>query len=450
MSIFNYGTKCQNLKLWTYVRELESDFPLPDSSLDNSASSDSVKETLGAARFCQSDSQESLSTPMSDGERTGATPSELKGDFQTSSRPHQTASPSAFKEKDLVRQTSETVSPQFWKQSQCSDQNSSASRMYRDSSVVPSDQENHQGHIFAMSFNSFPASGSMWNGSVSVADTLAAPSLEQGYCWLESAGALSHNLNNSRPPGQSRLEASLKKQLVLKPGECLNPRHLEAWMNIPIGWLNPSESRPATELLETREKPWEMLLTQTLRQSVCGESFTSTPSEGEVKSIEPIAVKGKQGLVNINPTHFVRQKTNDSIFCLTKKEKTCDSIFCLTKDEKNNDSIFCLTKTKKQGQRGKQKIPASGHLAPTIQVRKGIFYPRIPGIDELERRARLHDHPEDVPEWFVWLYQWKEKDSETDLWRTRSKRVPVNKLNFVRYAIATDKPISEILKQIEK
>ena len=282
--------------------------------------------------------------------------------------------------------------------------------MYRDSSVVPSDQENHQGHIFAMSFNSFPASGSMWNGSVSVADTLAAPSLEQGYCWLESAGALSHNLNNSRPPGQSRLEASLKKQFVLKPGECLNPRHLEAWMNIPVGWLNPSESRPATELLETREKPWEMLLTQTLRQSVCGESSTSTP----------LAVKSQK----LN-SHFIRQKT--------KREK----------------NVFCLTKTKKQGQRGKQKIPASGHLAPTIQVRKGIFYPRIPELNELERRARLHDHPEDVPEWFVWLYQWKEKDSETDLWRTRSKRVPVNKLNFVRYAIATDKPISEILKLIE-
>jgi hypothetical protein len=128
-----------------------------------------------------------------------------------------------------------------------------------------------------------------------------------------------------------------------------------------------------------------------------------------------------------------------------------------TKKTSKNERIFFLTKmkTKKtngtgryRGQRGKQKIAASGHLAATIQIRKGIFYPRIPGLDEQERRARLNDHPEDVPHWFVWLYQWGEKDPINKLWRTRSKRVPVNKLDFVRYAISTNKPVAEILQQL--
>ena len=130
---------------------------------------------------------------------------------------------------------------------------------------------------------------------------------------------------------------------------------------------------------------------------------------------------------NINLPHLVREKIRGGIFSLTKTKTT----------------------SRKRGQRGKQKIPASGHLAPTIQSRKGIFYPRIPGLDEQERRARLHDHPEDVPEWFVWLYQWSEKHPVTKLWRTRSKRVPTNKIHSVKYAIASDKPVAEILKQIE-
>lgn len=106
--------------------------------------------------------------------------------------------------------------------------------------------------------------------------------------------------------------------------------------------------------------------------------------------------------------------------------------------------------SRKRGQRGKQKIEASGHLAPTIQLRQGVFYPRIEGLDEQERRARLKDHPEDVPHWFVWLYQWKEKHPLTNLWRTRSKRVPINKLNWVRAAISAHKSYREILKQLEQ
>ena len=101
-----------------------------------------------------------------------------------------------------------------------------------------------------------------------------------------------------------------------------------------------------------------------------------------------------------------------------------------------------------RGERGKQKIDASGHLAPTIQIRKGIFYQQISGIDEQERRAKLHNHPEDVPHWFVWLYQWGEKNPVTDSWRTLSVRVPVYIVHSVQYMINAEKPIAEILSFI--
>ncbi len=103
-----------------------------------------------------------------------------------------------------------------------------------------------------------------------------------------------------------------------------------------------------------------------------------------------------------------------------------------------------------RGQRGKQKIPASGHLAPTLQLKNGRFYPSIANLDEQERRAKLYNHPEDVPHWFVWLYQWAEKDPITDLWRTLSFRVSVSIVDSVQYMINSEKSVSQILRFIRE
>jgi hypothetical protein len=120
-----------------------------------------------------------------------------------------------------------------------------------------------------------------------------------------------------------------------------------------------------------------------------------------------------------------------------------------TKDQQDfPDYLYCLknkTEFKNyQGQRGKQKIPPSGHLAPTIQMKNGRFYPRLKHITEEERRARLHDKPEEVPQWFIWFYQWKEKDQD-DLWKTRSKSLPSHLVHQVKYMIDTEKSVQEIL-----
>jgi len=119
----------------------------------------------------------------------------------------------------------------------------------------------------------------------------------------------------------------------------------------------------------------------------------------------------------------------------------------IDKQRNNQNPSPCLKKNR--GQRGIQKHPPSGHLAPTIQIRNGICYPRINKVNESLRRKILHQYPEKVPEWFVWLYQWSEQDPQTGLWRTRSKIVPRPKILTIKKAIAQKRGIAQILKLIE-
>jgi len=104
----------------------------------------------------------------------------------------------------------------------------------------------------------------------------------------------------------------------------------------------------------------------------------------------------------------------------------------------------------KKRQRGEQKIPPSGHLAPVIEFKNGKVYPSVIGVDLQERLARKLDRPEDYPHWFTWFYQWAEKDPITDLWRTNSIRVPHYLVYSVRSMIHTNKSVSEILLFIRK
>ena len=93
--------------------------------------------------------------------------------------------------------------------------------------------------------------------------------------------------------------------------------------------------------------------------------------------------------------------------------------------------------------RGKNKLPASGHISPTIQRKNGKEYPSVQG----ERVPR--EGAWDYPEQFVWLYNWCVQDLD-GCWKNRSKRVPVGKIYSVRSAIASNKPVEEILKLIEE
>ena len=116
----------------------------------------------------------------------------------------------------------------------------------------------------------------MDNGFVSVAGTLALPSLDEDYYWLESPGALSSDM--SRSPGLSKSEGKWQKSGLLKRGEVANPDFLEQCFGLPRNWTSPQECRPATELLEQDALPSAIALIPELQVSPSAASFTSIPS----------------------------------------------------------------------------------------------------------------------------------------------------------------------------
>jgi hypothetical protein len=160
---------------------------------------------------------------------------------------------------DWEQRTNETVSPQCWKVLPESSPNSFVSKTLPDYSPAPTTQDNQQGHILGAWSQPLTAAGMMRNGFVYVQDTLQPPFLDNDYFWLESPGALS-STGNGRPPGQTKLETQLKKLGLLHKGEVLNPVILSEWYDIPPSWLDPSESRPATALLENKDRQQEIFL----------------------------------------------------------------------------------------------------------------------------------------------------------------------------------------------
>lgn len=90
----------------------------------------------------------------------------------------------------------------------------------------------------------------------------------------------------------------------------------------------------------------------------------------------------------------------------------------------------------------------SGHLSPTTQRKKDksgrlVEYPKVEG-----ERVPL-DLAWEYPHQFFWIYNWSVKDSQGH-WKNKSKSVPRSRLWTVRNAIASNKPVEEILKLIQK
>ena len=100
------------------------------------------------------------------------------------------ASPFQLEESGEERATIATASPQFFERSNLSDQDMSRSKMLGDYSPAPTDPENPE-NTLAMYSKSFPASGTMSNGTWSIAAPLERPSLESGCSWLPSPTGLS-------------------------------------------------------------------------------------------------------------------------------------------------------------------------------------------------------------------------------------------------------------------
>jgi hypothetical protein len=97
-------------------------------------------------------------------------------------------------------------------------------------------------------------------------------------------------------------------------------------------------------------------------------------------------------------------------------------------------------------QKSPKKNP-SGHIGPVIQRKKDksgwiVEYPKMEG-----ERVPI-DLAWDYPHQFIWIYNWSVKEDGS--WKNRSKSVPRNRIWSVRSAIATNKPVEEILKLIEQ
>lgn len=132
----------------------------------------------------------------------------------------------------------------------------------------------------------------------------------------------------------------------------------------------------------------------------------------------------------------------------TVKGKNLTTDFLRKKSFVTSMTTTMTTTVRKQGKRGLQKLPPSGHLAPTLKIQNGKVYPIVEGVDFSTRQAKKFDHPQEVPSWFFWLYQWSEKDTLTGLWHLRSKYVPSHKVDSVQYMITTKCSVREILKFI--
>lgn len=179
------------------------------------------------------------------------------------------------KANGLEQMTKEIVSPQSLNPSQSCSQNSQQLKTSPVCSLVPTEKE-MSAVTSGMFYSSFPPAGMMRTGLLSEADTVPLPSLESGYCWLPSPGALS-STGKGRPPGQTKQEGGLKDLGLLQKGEVLNPDILCEWYRLPQNWLDPLECRAAAQLLENNERQQEICLTPELPALPFVESSTSTP-----------------------------------------------------------------------------------------------------------------------------------------------------------------------------
>lgn len=267
----------ENLLNLTSVPALAQDSPSPEQSSEALNSSALQSVTDGVMKSLTEDIQAFQIT-----EASTASETQLNGSSDTishaqeesiSSPPRPLANHSASKENDSEAMMSVTASPQSSERLTDCDPDSLRSKMFPDSSPAPINLIAEQEHTSGILWAHYPDAGMMQNGKSSAVDTLPPPSLEEGYCWLESPGALSSN-GSGRPPGQSRLEAGLRKNGVLLNGEVLNPDFLASSFNLPANYLDPSESRTAMQLLEDSERQQEIFSIPESPRSPSEESVT--------------------------------------------------------------------------------------------------------------------------------------------------------------------------------
>ena len=343
-------------------------------------------------------------------------------------------SPSPLTVNDWEQPTSETVSPQCWKVLPKSTPNSFVSKTLPDYSPVPITQDNQQGHILGAWSQPLTAAGMMRNGFVYVQDTLQPPFLDNDYFWLESPGALS-STGKSRPPGQTKLETQLKKLGLLHKGEVLNPIILSGWYDIPPSWLDPWESRPATALLENKDRQQEIFLTPELQRSLSPEFNTLQASPGTTeKFLEENSTTEESGKETLTTEKFLEE--NSTTEESGKETPTTEKFLEENSITEESDKETPTTEKFLEETLSTDKSRACGCLYQYIENKKLksgsiVSYPRVDG----ERDKHNYAH-------WRWGYSWEEKiDGE---WKNRSVGVPAKIVHAVANMINKGYCVREI------
>lgn len=269
---------CQDSHNLTSAQELEPVFVMQDSSTDlNLSEPQRLTITAQTSLNCDIPAYTTTATcEISQDLQNGGLGTICTQEELTLLQPPHPAPHSPQKANDLEAQTSVIVSPPSSKPLENYSQSSQPLKTSQDLSPAPITQDSPQAHISEEWSTPLTFSGTMRNGLLSAVDTLPAPTLESEYCWLRSPGALS-STGKGRPPGQTKQEAELKRLGLLNSCEVLNPVILCQWYEIPQTWLDPSESRAATELLEECDRQQEIFSILESQQLPLIESSTSTP-----------------------------------------------------------------------------------------------------------------------------------------------------------------------------
>ena len=236
--------------------------------------------------------------------------------------------------------------------------------------------------------------------------------------------------SSGRPAGVTKCEQWFKDVGLIPPGYQLSAPAIAKLMGFPADWFHPISECPPELRGELGLGSWVVEVSaQHKQRSLLAVSSTST-------ALSKTMPRSKE------PQDFLRknsQESNGSIF--PKKKEPED--FLRKNSQGSNGSIF----PKKKG-RGKNRMPASGYLAPVVQQKRDkqgriVEYPRVEG-ERVHHTAAF-----DYPHQFFWIYNWSICDAD-GCWKTKSKSVPRNRIWSVRSAIATNKPVEQILKLIEK
>jgi hypothetical protein len=418
-------------------------FPLQDLSLEDSNLKDYAKSIDSVMTDYAIASLKPLSTLTCD--RYSST---LKSSKSSLVVRH--ASPFPLKANVEAWQISVTVSPPSCIPSTQYNQTSLPLKTCQDCSVAPSAPANQLAHISHICSGKFGEAGTMDNGFVSVAATLALPSLDEDYYWLESPGALSSDM--SRSPGLSKSEGKWQKSGLLKRGEVANPDFLEQCFGLPRNWTSPQECRPATELLEQDAQRLAIASIPELQVSPFAASFTLIPS---VNNYSPLVLEETNSYASVIPLELksnarernkkvlgdfsylapviplelkqqqslVQEKTDLYAFVIPLELEPEQNL--VLGDNQNKSIPLELEPTTKR--------KASGWLERYTKSKKlkgGAIatYPRVEG----EREPNNSEH------WY-WAYRWEEKrdTAKSDNgYVTRAVSLPKNKVEAVQLAIA--------------